>query len=133
MIVFDLQCRDGGETFEAWFRSSAEYDEQQAAGIVQCPFCQSANVEKAPMAPRVPRKGSDNPLARLAAIQTEMLKGSRWVGDQFVETARAMHAGEIEREQVHGNATLEQAKSLVDEGVPVAPLPLPVRPPSQIN
>lgn len=133
MIVFDLQCRDGGETFEAWFRSSAEYDEQQAAGIVQCPFCQSANVGKAPMAPRVPRKGSDNPLARLAAIQTEMLKGSRWVGDQFVETARAMHAGEIEREQVHGNATLEQAKTLVDEGVPVAPLPLPVRPPSQIN
>jgi hypothetical protein len=133
VIVFDLQCRDGGETFEAWFRSSAEYDEQQAAGIVQCPFCQSANVGKAPMAPRVPRKGSDNPLARLAAIQTEMLKGSRWVGDQFVETARAMHAGEIEREQVHGNATLEQAKTLVDEGVPVAPLPLPVRPPSQIN
>lgn len=133
MIVFDLQCRDGGETFEAWFRSSTEYEEQRAAGIVQCPFCQSANVEKAPMAPRVPRKGSDNPLARLAAIQNEMLKSSRWVGDQFVETARAMHAGEIEREQVHGNATLEQAKTLVDEGVPVAPLPLPVRPPSQIN
>ena len=85
------------------------------------------------MAPRVPRKGSDHPLARLAAIQTEMLKDSRWVGDQFADTARAMHAGEIEREVVHGNATLEQAKSLVDEGVPVAPLPLPVRPPSQVN
>lgn len=133
MIVFDLQCRDGGEIFEAWFRSSTEYEEQRAAGIVQCPFCQSANVEKAPMAPRLPRKGSDNPLARLAALQSEMLKGSRWVGDRFAETARAMHAGEMEREQVHGNATLEQAKSLVDEGVPVAPLPLPVRPPSQIN
>jgi hypothetical protein len=133
MIVFDLQCRDGGETFEAWFRSSAEYEEQRAAGLVQCPMCQSANVEKAPMAPRVPRKGSDNPLARLAAIQTEMLKGSRYVGDQFAETARAMHAGEIEREQVHGSATLEQAKTLVEEGIPVAPLPLPVRPPSQVN
>jgi len=133
VIVFDLQCRDGGEIFEAWFRSSTEYEEQRAAGIVQCPFCQSANVEKAPMAPRLPRKGSDNPLARLAALQSEMLKGSRWVGDRFAETARAMHAGEMEREQVHGNATLEQAKSLVDEGVPVAPLPLPVRPPSQIN
>jgi hypothetical protein len=137
MIVFDLQCREAycsaGETFEAWFRSSADYDEQQAAGLVQCPMCQSANVGKAPMAPRVPRKGSDNPLARLAAMQAEVLKDSRWVGDQFAETARAMHAGEIEREQVHGNATLEQAKSLVDEGVPVAPLPLPVRPPSQVN
>jgi hypothetical protein len=133
MIVFDLQCRDGGETFEAWFRSNADFDEQREAGLVQCPVCQSANVEKAPMAPRVPRKGSDNPFARLAAIQAEMLQDSRWVGDKFVDTARAMHAGEIVREQVHGNATLEQAKSLVDDGIPVAPLPLPVTPPSQIN
>jgi hypothetical protein len=133
MIVFDLQCRDGGETFEAWFRSSADYEEQLGAGLVQCPVCQSANVGKAPMAPRLPRKGTDNPLAKLAAIQTELLKDSRWVGDRFAETARAMHCGEIEREQVHGNATLEQAKSLVEEGVPVAPLPLPVTPPGQIN
>ena len=133
MIVFDLQCRDGGETFEAWFRSNADYEEQLAGGLVQCPMCQSANVAKAPMAPRVPRKGSDNPLARLAAIQADLLKDSRWIGDQFVDTARAMHAGEIEREQVHGNATLQQAKSLVDDGVPVAPLPLPVTPPSQVN
>jgi hypothetical protein len=133
MIVFDLQCRDGGETFEAWFRSTADYEEQQTAGLVQCPMCQSANVGKAPMAPRVPRKGSGNPLAKLAAMQAEMLKESRWVGDQFADTARAMHVGEIEREVVHGSATLEQAKSLVDEGVPVAPLPLPVTPPSQVN
>jgi hypothetical protein len=133
MIVFDLQCRDGGDTFEAWFRSNADFEEQTEAGLVQCPVCQSANVGKAPMAPRVPRKGSDNPLSRLAAMQAELLKNSRWVGDEFADTARAMHAGEIDREQVHGNATLEQAKSLVDDGVPVAPLPLPVTPPSQIN
>lgn len=133
MIVFDLQCRDGGETFEAWFRSSADYEEQRKAGLVQCPVCQSANVAKAPMAPRVPRKGSDSPITQLAALQAEMLKNSRWVGDEFVNTARAMHSGDMKPEQVHGNATLEQAKSLVDDGVPVAPLPLPVRPPSQIN
>ena len=133
MIVFDLHCREGGETFEAWFRSNADYEEQRASGLVSCPFCQSADVIKAPMAPRVPRKGSDSPLARLAAMQAELLKGSRWVGDQFADTARAMHSGEIEREQVHGNATLEQAKSLVDEGISVAPLPLPVTPPTQVN
>jgi hypothetical protein len=133
VIVFDLQCRDGGETFEAWFRSSADYDEQRAAGFVQCPVCRSANIEKAPMAPRVPRKGSSNPLARLAALQAEMLKGSRWVGDEFTDTARAMHGGEIAPEQVHGNATLEQAKSLADDGIPVAPLPLSVTPPGQVN
>jgi hypothetical protein len=133
MIVFDLQCLDGCNTFEAWFRSTADYDEQRAGGLVQCPLCQSSNVAKAPMAPRVPRKGSDSPLVRLAAIQAEMLKDSRWVGDQFVDTARAIHSGEREPEQVHGSATLEQAKSLVDDGVPVAPLPLPVVPPNQVN
>ena len=133
MIVFDLQCGEGCDTFEAWFRSSADYDEQRADGMVQCPMCQSTNIAKAPMAPRVPSKGSPNPLARLASLQAEMLKNSRWVGDEFTDKARAMHSGEIEPEQVHGNATLEQAKSLVEEGVPVAPLPLPVTPPNQVN
>ena len=133
MILFDLQCRDSGETFEAWFSSTRDYDAQFANGLVECPFCGSVNVAKAPMAPRVPRKGSDGPLARLASLQEEMLKGSRWVGDAFAETARAMHLGEAAQEQVHGNATVEQAKSLVDEGIPIAPLPLPVVPPAQVN
>ena len=133
MIVFDLQCLDGGETFEAWFRSNADYDEQREAGLVECPFCGSTGVSKAPMAPNVPRKPADNLLAKVAALQAEMLKGSRWVGDEFAETARAIHGGEIEPEPVHGNATVEQAKALVDEGVPVAPLPLPVVPPGQVN
>ena len=133
MIVFDLLCLDGGETFEAWFRSNADYEEQRDSGLVQCPFCKRANVAKAPMAPSVPRKGVADPLAKLAAIQAEVLKDSRWVGDEFAETARAMHSGDIERQQVHGNATLEQAKALSDDGVPVMPLPLPVTPPNQLN
>lgn|SRR5690242_19400887 len=132
MIVFDLQCRAGGETFEAWFRSSADYEEQRGEGLIQCPYCHSANVEKAPMAPRVPKKG-ESALARVASMQAEMLKDSRWVGDKFSDTARAMHSGDIAPEQVHGSATLEQAKSLVDDGIPVAPLPLPVTPPNQVN
>jgi hypothetical protein len=132
MIVFDLQCGSGCGSFEAWFRSTADYGEQRADGLVQCPVCQSGEVAKAPMAPRVPRKGA-NPLAKLAALQAEMLKDSNWVGDKFADTARAMHSGEMDPAPVHGNATLEQAKSLVDEGVPVAPLPLPVTPPSQVN
>jgi hypothetical protein len=133
MIVFDLQCRDGGETFEAWFRSGADFDEQLAGGLVECPVCRSSNVAKAPMAPRVPRKSTDAPLARLAAFQAEMLKDSRWVGSEFAETARAMYSGEIEPALVHGETSLEQAKSLIEDGVPVAPLPLPVIPPSQVN
>lgn len=133
MIVFDLQCGDGGETFEAWFSSSSDYEQQRAGGLVQCPFCQSSNVAKAPMAPRVPRKGSATPLQRLASAQAQLLKDSRWVGDEFASTARAMHSGDIEPKQVHGRATIEQAKSLLDDGIPVAPLPLPVVPPNQVN
>jgi len=133
MIVFDLQCRDGGETFEAWFRSTADYDEQLGAGLVECPFCQSVNVGKAPMAPRVRRKGAGHPMARMAAMQAEMLKDSNWVGDKFAETARAIHTGEMEPQQVHGSATIGEAKSLVEDGIPVAPLPLPVTPPRQVN
>jgi len=133
VIVFDLQCRDGGETFEAWFRSSEDFEEQRTAGLVQCAVCGSSNIEKAPMAPRVPRKGGVEPFARLAAMQSEMLKDSRWVGEKFATTARAMHSGEIPPEQVHGQATLAEAKSLVDDGVAIAPLPLPVVPPSQVN
>jgi len=133
VIVFDLQCGGDCGSFEAWFSSSADFESQSDAGLVQCPFCRSTEVSKAPMAPRVPRKGSEGPLARIAAVQAEMLKDSRWVGDRFAETARAMHSGEVQRELVHGNATIEQAKSLVDDGIPVAPLPLPVVPPNQLN
>jgi hypothetical protein len=133
VIVFDLHCLDSGETFEAWFRSSADYDEQHEADLIRCPFCNSAQIAKAPMAPRVPRKTVDGPLAKVAALQAELLRDSQWVGDEFTDTARAMHSGEIEPAQVHGNATLAQAKSLADDGVPVAPLPLPVIPPTQVN
>src|SRR4029078_8353473 len=133
MIVFDLHCLDSGETFEAWFRSGADYEDQTAAGLIQCPFCDSSRVAKAPMAPRVPRKSSGGALAKIAAMQAEALKDSRWVGDRFAETARAMQSWEIAPEQVHGQATLAEARSLAEDGVPVAPLPLPVVPPGEVN
>jgi hypothetical protein len=133
VIVFDLQCEESGDRFEAWFRSSADYEEQRERGLVQCPMCQSNRVMKAPMAPRVPRKSSAPNLAQLAAFQAELLKGSDWVGDRFAEQARAMHLGEIEQRPVHGSATAAEAKSLMEEGIPVAPLPLPITPPDQVN
>jgi hypothetical protein len=133
VIVFDLVCRDGGETFEAWFRSGEDFASQSAAGLVLCPMCGSARVEKAPMAPRLPRKGAKRPLERLAETQAQMLDGSRWVGDRFADTARAMHAGEVEAEIVHGSTSIAEAKSLIEDGVPVSPLPLPIVPPNQVN
>ncbi|HEU5481595.1 MAG TPA: DUF1178 family protein, partial [Sphingomicrobium sp.] len=95
MIVYDLHCEDSGDLFEAWFRSGADFDDQSARGLVQCPVCQSTRVSKAPMAPRVPSKSSDrgSPVAQLAALQAAILKDSEWVGDRFAEEARSMHLG----------------------------------------
>jgi hypothetical protein len=135
VIVFDLQCADSGDVFEAWFRSGADYDEQAERGLVECPACGSTRVAKAPMAPRVRAKsGADaSPLAQLAALQAAVLKDSEWVGDRFVTEARSMHLGEIEPRPVHGSASPAEAESLIDEGVPVTPLPFPVVPPNQVN
>ena len=138
MIVFDLRCQAGGEVFEGWFASSADYSEQIERGLVQCPFCGSAEVGKAPMAPRVSRSGDAGMDARqamveLAELQEKLLSNSEWVGEQLPETARAMHLGEMERRPVHGQASAEEAKSLIDDGIPVLPLPLPVAPPGQVN
>lgn len=138
MIVFDLHCLESGDQFEAWFRSNADFERQLEEGLVQCPNCQSSQVAKAPMAPQVPRKGDGGPaigdaIAKLASLQAELLRDSKWVGDEFAETARAMHLGEIDTTTIHGEATAEQAQSLVEDGVPIAPLPLPVVPPNQVN
>lgn len=136
MIVFDLRCLQSGDQFEAWFRSSADFDQQLEDGLVHCPFCESSRVTKAPMAPMIAKsEGSTTAaaLAQLASLQAELLRGSRWVGDRFADTARSMHLGEIDTSPVHGEATAEQARSLVDDGVPIAPLPLPVVPPNQLN
>lgn len=138
MIVFDLKCLDSGEVFEAWFSSSTDYEEQSARGLVHCPFCQSDRIEKAPMAPLVTRgavaeERAKTAIADLASFQSKLLRNSDWVGDQFPDQARAMHLGEIEPRPVHGQATADEAQSLMNEGVPILPLPLPVVPPGQVN
>jgi hypothetical protein len=138
MIVFDLRCADGCAVFEGWFSSGSDFAEQNERDLVQCPYCGSSSVEKAPMAPMVSRSDGPNEavkevLAELASLQTRLLDGSEWVGSDLPDTARAMHLGEIEARPVHGQASAEDAKSLIDEGVPVLPLPLPVVPPRQVN
>jgi hypothetical protein len=132
MIVFDLACGACGTTFEGWFSSGQDFDRQQSAGLIDCPACSSSAIAKAPMAPSVARKGADT-LAAISHLQQRMLEGSEWVGDRFAETARAMHVGDIAHAKVHGQATADQALSLIEDGITVVPLPLPVRPPDQVN
>jgi hypothetical protein len=141
VIIFDLKCEPQGHVFEAWFGSSEDYESQQARGLVACPICGSQHVAKAPMAPAVGAKSnassgpelfSGDPqrvkamLAAAAAVQKQMLEGSEGVGDRFAAEARAIHLGEREARAIHGRATRAEAESLVEEGVPVAPLPFPV-------
>lgn len=148
MIIFDLRCAPGGHVFEAWFGSSGDYEEQRGRGLVSCPICGAAEVEKAPMAPAVPRKGGGEAvphlspsdpasvkqmLGALAAMQRKLVKGSDWVGDRFASEARAIHLGEADARSIHGRATREQAESLAEDGIPVAPLPFPIAPPGEEN
>ena len=142
MIVFDLKC-GGGHVFEAWFGSSVAYEDQRVAGQVRCPMCDSGDVTKALMAPAIAAKGNRKPNAptpgaikavmqRLASQQAEALKTSEWVGTAFAERARAMHLGEEKQATIHGQASVADAKALVDEGIPIAPL-LPTASPKTLN
>ena len=163
MIVFDLHCQAAGHRFEGWFSSSADFAAQQQRGLVACPQCGSADVIKAPMAPAVPRKGNQAiavapavpaeapapaPAAitrgampakaaammqALAEMQAAAIKDSRWVGGKFADESRAMHYGEQDAKPIHGEATLAEAKALLEEGVAVTPLPFPVVPPGKAN
>jgi hypothetical protein len=137
VIVFDLSC-GGGHVFEAWFGSQNDYDGQRERGLVSCPVCGDAGVDKAPMAPRISTGGGAAPdpkamMKALMAAQTKMLAGSEDVGHRFAEEARAIHSGDAEERLIHGRTTPAEARKLVEEGVPVAPLPLPVRDPARDN
>jgi hypothetical protein len=135
MIVFDLRCGAAGHVFEAWFGSTGDYEAQQARGLVSCPVCGAADVTKAVMAPRLSGTGeTPDPRAvkatlhALAKAQAAMLATSEHVGEDFARRARAMHEGEEESRSIHGTASPPVVRELIADGVPVAPLPLPVRP-----
>jgi len=163
MIVYQLSCAPGGHSFEGWFGSSADFDNQSERGLVVCPECGSAEVGKAPMAPNLARKGNQRddraiqvpaapalgtsaPVAggalpakaaaimqAMAAMQAQALQNSRWVGDAFAEVSRQIHYGECEAETIHGEATAAEAMELLEEGIEVMPLPFPVAPPGEEN
>lgn len=163
MIVFDLKCGAHGHVFEAWFGSSSDFADQTARGLLACPICGDADVTKAVMAPAVAAKGNSRPdaarpvpvstdpaapvpmghapdaakmqamLQALAKAQDEVLKDSTWVGRGFAEQARAMHYGEQDHHSIHGEVAPAEARALIEEGVEVAPLLLPVVPPQAKN
>uniref|UniRef100_UPI0035CB62F0 DUF1178 family protein n=1 Tax=uncultured Sphingomonas sp. TaxID=158754 RepID=UPI0035CB62F0 len=152
MIVFDLRCSHA-HVFEAWFGSSAAFEDQRVRGLLACPLCGDGAIVKAVMAPNVGSKGNTrrdvvatpsaeappSPRAMKAALhalakaQAAALEKSQWVGRAFADQARAMHVGETAATPIHGEATLAEAKALAEEGISVAALPLPIVPPDAVN
>ena len=134
MIRYALSC-DHGHGFEAWFGGSADYDDQAARGLVECPVCGSNSVSKQIMAPSVAGTKKSPPSSDAAAkMRTMMMEAARevrshveqnfdYVGDAFAREARDIHEGRSEKREIYGEATPADVKKLRDDGVPCAPLP----------
>ncbi|MEA1830505.1 DUF1178 family protein [Methylobacterium durans] len=149
MIRYTLVC-EAGHTFESWFPSSDSFDEQAARGLVSCPLCGSGKVEKGLMAPRVARTNrgersapvpaplpeapgpSPMPMiaepeqklrALLRAVREHVQSTAEHVGPRFPEEARKIHYGEVAERPIYGEASPEEARALIEEGIDVAPLP----------
>lgn len=136
MIRYALNCEKAHE-FEGWFSSSADYDSQRARGLVTCPVCNSADVTKMLMAPSVStarEKEATRTLALDAAQAQAFAKiketlatiraNTDDVGEKFPEEARKIHYGEAEARGIIGQASPQEAKALIEEGIAVAPLPV---------
>ena len=141
MIRYSLQC-DENHTFEAWFKSSADFDRQAKRKLVTCPECGSTKVSKALMAPNVSTSRSKsrevtvaNPeataavekkrelMALLSKLRAEIERNAEYVGPRFAEEALKMHYEEVDKRGIYGEATLDEARELLDEGVEFLPLP----------
>jgi len=151
MIRYNLRC-DGGHAFESWFQSSSAYESQEKRELVSCPACGSVKVERAIMAPQIVSKKrgdaaapspaaappeaaapASTPLmmaqerelrAKLKELRDHIVKNADNVGERFPNEARKMHYGDIEHRPIYGEASPEEARSLIDEGVEVSPLPV---------
>ena len=150
MIRYNLRC-ERGHAFESWFQSSQAYEIQEKRKLVNCPSCGSAKVERAIMAPQIVSKKSrdraapvptatadatvpaSTPLmmaqerelrAKLRELRDHIVKNADNVGERFPNEARKMHYGDIEHRPIYGEASPEEARSLIDEGVEVSPLPV---------
>src|SRR5882757_6406721 len=153
MIRYSLRC-ERDHAFESWFQDSSAYDAQVKRKLVSCPVCSSVKIEKAIMAPRIagtsstrsrqpvptppapaeiPAAATSTPLmmaqerelrAKLKELRDHIVKNADNVGEQFPNEARKMHYGDIEHRPIYGEASPEEARSLVDEGIEVSPLPV---------
>ena len=136
MIRYNLKC-DQDHSFDSWFKSAEAFETLQAAGHISCAMCGSTSVTKALMAPPVAKKGSakvdlttpeGDVAENLSKMRKHVEENSTYVGGKFAEVARDMHEGVAPEKSIWGEAKPEEAQALIEEGIPVAPLPfLPKR------
>lgn len=134
MIRYALKC-SGGHAFDSWFQSAGAFDSLKAAGHLACPDCGATEVEKSLMAPQVRPARPEAPEgrelsqpqdareARLAALRRHVEENSEYVGMKFAAEARKMHEGAAPHRSIYGETRPEEARALIEDGVPVAPLP----------
>jgi hypothetical protein len=134
MIRYAIKC-SADHSFDSWFQSAAAFEALKGAGHVSCPICGSTEVEKGLMAPAVRLSETaavpDRPLeapgtdveAALAALRRQIEANSDYVGLNFAAEARRIHAGEAPERSIYGEARADEARALIEDGVPVAPLP----------
>ena len=140
MIQYSLKC-ENNHSFDSWFASADAYDKLADSGMVSCAVCGSTKVSKAIMAPRVrTTKGKEAPVAptlpteksaaeqAIAEMRAQVEQNSEYVGTNFATEARSMHLGDAPERAIYGEAKPEEAKSLIEDGIPVTPLPfMPTR------
>lgn len=142
MIRYKLKCQDG-HRFDSWFQNASGFDKLQAAGQLACAICGGSVVDKDMMAPGVhtapARKAPDEtspatPAPNLSEPGSDLEKAitawrkhltdnSEYVGVQFAAEARRIHEGNAPERMIHGEARPEDARKLIEDGFPVAPLP----------
>ncbi len=125
MIRFHLTC-DQDHQFESWFQSGDAFDKLVGSGMVTCATCGSTAVRKTMMAPAVSTSSeitAPKQTDHLAALRDKVEANSDYVGKKFAREARDMHDGLVPERPIYGEANLTEAKKLVDDGIPVMPLP----------
>ena len=134
MIKYALVCGQG-HLFEGWFSASADYDDQKARDLIGCPVCGTSDIAKQIMAPAVTgtraQTGGVDASPQMRAMMMEAMGRVRahveenfdYMGDRFADEARAIHEGRSEERGIYGEATPNEVRDLVQDGVPVAPLP----------
>ena len=135
MIKFSLLCERDHE-FEAWFRSNDDFDAQRKRGLVECPACSSKEISKALMAPAVSTSRKQEKMAlamnarqrqlmaEMKTLADKVKENADYVGDKFAEEARKIHYGETEARGIYGEASPDEARGLVEDGVPFLPIPV---------